>query len=142
MRYMCVCAHVSEHMWACVNMNTFVLKPEDGITCSSFYPLYSVQQDPTLSLGFLPAASPASQLTLGSPLYLLNTGITDSSHVCLALHGIWGIGAVFLGFLRQVLYLLSMSLAYAITYETEFFLINQRLTWTLSYNMWQRYFTD
>lgn len=86
------------------------------------YPLYLLKQDLTLSLGFLTAASlasPASPLTLGSPLCLLSTGVIGSGMHAWLLHGFWGIGAVFLRFLRQVLYLLSTSLAHALTSETD-----------------------
>lgn len=82
----CMCVRVFEHMWACINMYTFVLKPEDGLTCSSIR-IHSIYWGRILlSLGFLTAASPASPLTPGSPQHR----DYSSGHACLAFAWVLG----------------------------------------------------
>lgn len=78
----CVCSCVWAHMciWVCVSMCMFVLKPEDGIKCSSI-PIHFIYWGRVLHWVWGLLIAPAYPWNL---VCLLHTGIIVSSHVCLA----------------------------------------------------------
>lgn len=91
-----MCAHAFEHMWACVSMYTFVLKPEDGITRSSIPMHFSYWGRISLWVwGFqLQPVQPASPLTPAISSVSSTLGLQTPAMRAWLLHGFWEIGAV------------------------------------------------